>query len=189
MFLTYYHRSINRGIADSCIVGKIVKISQRPHREGKKVKASLATLAMPGGHNCCVVGCTNYNAKTKNVSYLSFPRKGINAETDQWRSRLISCISRADDTFNPNTHRICSTHFDPKCLLFHGKLLSHFLLINCLLDTSSGNATYYHIEPLSCEICSLFPAVDNRNWLNTTYMPRPLHNSSIYIFTRSFLFS
>ncbi len=74
---------------------------------------------MPGGKNCCVVGCTNYNLKTNKVSYVSFPKSS--EKNDEWRRQLIVAVARADDRFNPDTHHICTAHFEPKCLLCHGK--------------------------------------------------------------------
>ena len=73
-----------------------------------------------GGTNCCIPGCTNYYDKTKatNISYIGFPKRG--SGEDEWRSKLIASVSRADKGFNPENAKICSTHFDPTCLLFHG---------------------------------------------------------------------
>ncbi len=74
-----------------------------------------------GGKNCCIVDCTNYNSKNKAVSYMSFPKAGIDQFTDDWRCRLINAVSRADSKFNPNTHHICTAHFVIRDLLFHGE--------------------------------------------------------------------
>ena len=75
---------------------------------------------MPGGKNCCVVGCTNYNSKTSQVSYVSFPRKNKDKFTDEWRAKLIA-VCRTDVKFVPDTHRICTVHFEPKSLCYHDK--------------------------------------------------------------------
>ena len=86
--------------------------------------AILLTSKMPpGGVNCCMPGCTNYYQKTKDkvprVSYMAFPSKEDHPE---WRARLIAAVSRGDQKFNADKHKICTDHFDPKTsLLFHGK--------------------------------------------------------------------
>ena len=71
------------------------------------------------GKHCCVVGCTNHSVKTGgNVSYFSFPMAAADSD---WRRALIMKVNRCDPGFNPKSQHICSAHFDPKCLLFHGK--------------------------------------------------------------------
>ena len=72
--------------------------------------------------NCCIVGCNNYYAKTRDdkVSYIGFPKQGTG--NDEWRAKLIAEVSRADKGFNPANAKICSVHFKPTDLLFHGEL-------------------------------------------------------------------
>ena len=49
--------------------------------------------------NRCIPGCTNYPKKCKGqgVSFFSFPKKGLNEETDEWRRKLIVAVARADE--------------------------------------------------------------------------------------------
>ena len=79
-----------------------------------------------GGLNCCIPGCTNYYEKTKGkkISYVGFPKK--NCGKDDWRRRLIIAVRRADDNFNVDTAKICTTHFEHTSLLFHGKSYTIF---------------------------------------------------------------
>jgi hypothetical protein len=75
-----------------------------------------------------VPGCTNFYEKTskseKKISYLSFPKLGVSPAQDIWRKQLVAAVRRADSCFKADTHRICSEHFEPKCLVYHGKLLA-----------------------------------------------------------------
>ena len=58
------------------------------------------------GVSCCMPGCTNYFDKTKDVgiSYLSFPKKGVSFEQDEWRRQLIICVTRADSIQLPRRY-------------------------------------------------------------------------------------
>ena len=72
--------------------------------------------------NCCMPGCTNCFRKTTTfISYFSFPTAGVSSAIDEWRRQLIVAVARADSVFNPETHKICSVHFEKECLLSHGE--------------------------------------------------------------------
>ena len=67
--------------------------------------------------NCCVVGCPNSSSVTKlddKVSYVGFPKVG------EWLAKFLHAVKRKDKV-NTATEKICTRHFTPDCLLFHGK--------------------------------------------------------------------
>lgn len=60
-------------------------------------------------HNCSSRKCLG-------LSFFSLPRRGVSKEQDEWRASLIHAISRSDKSFNPATAKICSRHFEEKCI-------------------------------------------------------------------------
>lgn len=42
---------------------------------------------------------------------------GKSQESDEWRRLLVAVINRCDKSFNPNTAKICSRHFEEDCFL------------------------------------------------------------------------
>ena len=74
------------------------------------------------GNRCCVQECVNYYGKTtgEGISYMSLPKE------DKWKQQLLVRI-RLADVQEIDRRKICTAHFEPKCLLFHGK--KHLLSI------------------------------------------------------------
>jgi hypothetical protein len=70
------------------------------------------------GAHCCMPQCGTTAAKCGGLSFVSLPRKGITVEQDEWRTNLIRVINRADASFNPDKAKICSRHFEEKCLKY-----------------------------------------------------------------------
>lgn len=80
------------------------------------VSSPTLTKSMGRGFICCVVGCNCSSRKCLGLSFFSLPRRGVSKEQDEWRASLIHAISRSDKSFNPATAKICSRHFEEKCI-------------------------------------------------------------------------
>ena len=75
----------------------------------------ISAMKKSGGVCCTVPTCSvNFN-QCKGVSFHRLPKKGQGPEKDTWRAQLIHAICRSDKSFNAETAKICSRHFDDNC--------------------------------------------------------------------------
>lgn len=69
-----------------------------------------------GGSYCCVAGCHCTRDKCFGLGFFAIPREGVSKDQDKWRAGLIRSIGRSDKNFNPLKAKICSRHFEEKCI-------------------------------------------------------------------------
>ena len=45
------------------------------------------------------------------IRCVSFPKKARDKETDDWKSKLMVCVGRCNDSFNADNHLMCTAFF------------------------------------------------------------------------------
>ena len=83
----------------------------------RKVNSKIVMFTIP---NREFILCT----KIYDISNFGSYFLGVSEEQDEWRSKMIAAINRCDTSFNPDTHKICSRHFEDNC--FSGGNASEF---------------------------------------------------------------
>ena len=72
-------------------------------------------MAKAVGSHCCMVGCACTGGKCRGLSFHGLPTDAVNQE---WRSRLLHAISRADNSFSADRAKICYRHFTEDCFKY-----------------------------------------------------------------------
>ena len=71
-----------------------------------------------------MVDCHACEKRNKGVTFHKLRPASDDKTTQEWRNRLISVISRSDNSFNPDKAYICSRHFDDDCFIPHGRTVA-----------------------------------------------------------------
>ena len=79
------------------------------------------SLALPGfpppPKKLDILGLPNFRIQNSTYFNLYLYCTGQSEAHDQWRSQLIARISRADRSFNPQSAKVCSRHFEEHCFV------------------------------------------------------------------------